>query len=165
MANRVIIKPTQKLLQETFDYHEDGYLIWKKPKISWIKIGQRAGCDRGDGYYYVGYGGKNHTLHRLIFLYHHGYLPEFIDHIDKNHTNNRIENLRPISKKLNAYNTDKLRSNNISGVRGVSWDNQQQKWTVRFKHDGKYLFLGYFNNVEDAKKIRQEAERRYLHYD
>jgi hypothetical protein len=161
----VIIEPTQKLLKETFDYHPDGYLTWLKPKTSWIKIGSRAGGDRGDGYHYVGYGGKNHLLHRLIFLYHYGYLPELIDHIDQDRTNNRIENLKDASRRENIYNTSKLWKHNTSGIRGVSWDSSQQKWSVRFRHDGKYLFFGYFEDINEAKQKREEVERRHLHYD
>lgn len=159
---RKIIELTQQLLQETFDYHEDGYLIWKKPKAKWIKIGSKAGCNCGNGYWSVGFGGKNYLLHRLIFLYHKGYIPDLVDHKNQDHTNNRIENLTEATKKENVYNTNKLWGHNTSGVRGVSWDNKQNKWTVRFKHEGKYLFLGYFENIEEAKQMRQETERRYL---
>lgn len=159
---RLIIPLSQDVLKDTFDYHPDGYLIWKKPKVKWVKIGSKAGWDRGDGYQCLGFGGKHHLLHRLIYLYHHGDMPDLIDHIDQDHTNNRIENLRPSDKKENVYNTSKLWGHNTSGVRGVSWDTKQQKWSVRFKHEGKYLFFGYFLDLEEAKMKRQEIERRYL---
>lgn len=164
MTRRIII-PTQEILQDTFDYREDGVLLWKKPKAAWIKIGSIAGSDRGDGYWTVGFGGKLHLLHRMIFLYHKGYLPNLVDHEDTDHTNNRIENLRELDKRGNAYNTNKLWGHNTSGIRGVSWDNTQEKWVVRFKHQDKYLFGGYFDDIELAKEKRLEMERRHLHYD
>lgn len=73
-------------------------------------------------------------------------------------TDDRIENLREANKSINAYNS-KLDVRNKSGVRGVSWDNGQQKWTARFKRDGKYLFLGYYDTVEEAAAIRAHYEK------
>ena len=60
------------------------------------------------------------------------------------------------------FTTRKLWGHNTSGVRGVSWDSSQQKWTVRFKHEGKYKFFGYFENKEEAIMVREQTERRFL---
>lgn len=152
---------TRELLHEWFDY-EDGKLYWKKSPKYDIPVGTEAGTTRKDGYKVVGFKGKHYLIHRLNFLYHHGYLPELVNHKDQDHTNNRIENLREYNKKNNTYNTSKLWGHNTSGVRGVSWDSKQQKWTVRFKHEGKYKFLGYFEDKEEAIMVRQSAERRFL---
>ena len=85
---------TQKEVCDYFDY-VDGILYWKVQKANAIKIGQAAGSlDERTGYYRIHINSKMYKTHRLIFLYHHGYLPNYVDHIDNNRTNNRIENLR-----------------------------------------------------------------------
>lgn len=108
--------PSQEVLQEWFAYR-DGQLFWKKAPCTWIKPGERAGSRHGDGYEEVGFQGKSYLVHRLIFMWHHGWCPELIDHIDQSRDNHRIENLRPATKRENALNS-KIQSNNKSGVRG-----------------------------------------------
>jgi hypothetical protein len=149
------------LLKEWFDYHEDGYLTWKKCKARRIKSGTRAGYYRKDGYYVVNFLGKPHLGHRLIFAWHYGYLPELIDHEDRDNTNNKINNLKESNKSLNGLNRGEP-INNTSGRKGVFWGNKWGKWTARYKeYKGKYLFLGYFDSFEDAVKARQEKEDFY----
>ena len=158
---RVIVpkdQVTQKLIRETFDYFE-GNLIWVKPKARWLSKGDKVGCQRSDGYIVTNVFGRNYLLHRLIWFWHFGDWPKLLDHIDQNRSNNRIENLRSVNKRINVYNTDKLWSHNTSGIRGVSWDSKNKKWTARFKCNGKYEFLGYFDSKEDAQFSRQQAER------
>ena len=154
---------TQELLREYFKYR-DGNLYWLKPTVNWINVGDIAGSDRGDGYREVGFLGGRYLLHRLIFMYHNGYMPNLIDHIDQDTSNSRIENLRPSDKRLNAYNTE-LPANNKSGHKGVSWCKNGKKWVVRFKHNGKYLFLGYFTDIEEAIKVRISKEQEVVCYE
>jgi hypothetical protein len=153
--------PTQDILKEWFDYHEDGYLIWKKCKANWIKVGEIAGSEKGNGYRTIGFLGRKYLSHRLIFMWHKGYCPDLIDHRDQNPTNSRIENLRPSDKKYNTYNA-KMWSHNTSGYRGVSMDRKTQKWVARFKHKNRYEFLGYFETKERAHEARLERERSCL---
>jgi len=88
----------KELLEEWFIYKE-GRLYWKlSPKYD-IPVGSLVGSVREDGYISVGFTGGKYLLHRLIFLLFNGYLPDLIDHIDQDHTNNRIENLRASDKK------------------------------------------------------------------
>ncbi len=54
----------------------------------------------------------------------------------------------------------KVYSTNTSGVRGVYWYKRDQKWTARITFQGKTYFLGSYENLEDAKKVRKEAEDR-----
>ena len=54
-----------------------------------------------------------------------------------------------------------IRSNNSSGVTGVHWVKQQQRWaSIGFK--GKRHFLGSFERFDDAVVARQEAEQQYF---
>lgn len=126
-------------LHEIFEYR-DGVLYWK-PKP--------AGTIDGNGYMQTGINGRYFKNHRIIFLMHHGYLPDLIDHIDGNKLNNKIENLREATESQNNYNK-RLQKNNRSGVKGVHWVKRFKKWRVRIGFDGKDVHVGYFEKYEDA---------------
>lgn len=72
-----------------------------------------------------------------------------IDHINRDTTDDRWCNLRSTTKSQNLANS-KLRDDNISGARGVSWATRQKKWHARVKH----VHLGYFNDFNEAIKAR-----------
>jgi hypothetical protein len=145
---------SQRALHEMFEYR-DGVLYWK-PKP--------AGTVDGNGYMQTGIKGKYFKNHRIIFLMHHGHLPDLIDHIDGNKRNNRIENLREASNSQNNYNK-RLQKNNRSGVKGVHWVERFKKWRVRIGVDGKDLHVGYFEKYEDAvfaaTKARMDNHRLF----
>lgn len=141
--------------------YSEGKLFWKISPVSWIPIGAEAGNVGGDGYRRTEIFGKRYLVHRLTYALHHGTMPEVVDHIDRNPLNNDISNLRASDKRLNAYNSG-LPSNNKSGVRGVSWCRKANKWTVRFKLNGKYLFLGYYEDIQTATNVRKEYEEIHI---
>lgn len=55
----------------------------------------------------------------------------------------------------------KLSKANTSGVRGVSFKKDKNKYRARIGFKKKTYFLGYFDNIEDAKKAREKAEEKY----
>lgn len=140
-------------------YYNDGQLFWKIKPSYRVKKGQKAGTIGNDGYEHIGIFGKIYMSHRIIFLYHYGYLPKFIDHINGNKLDNKIENLRVANINENQYNS-KIRKDNISGVKGVSWYKRYNKWRAQCKVEGKTINLGYFNDIKEAsmivKKFREE---------
>ena len=149
---------TADLLKEVFEY--DGKdLFWKIPTKG-HKIGQKAGSTYS-GYCCIKFNGKLYKAHRLIYLMNHGELPQFIDHIDGNPLNNKIENLRPANKRENGYNR-KLNANNTTGVKGVTYDIATQKYRARVWANKKVHSLGFFDTIENAKKA-VESCREQLH--
>lgn len=118
---------TEEYVKSLFDY-ADGKLYWKISPSSRAAIGDVAGriTTRG-GYSCTKINKKNYPIHRLIFFWHHGYLPECIDHIDGDRFNNRIENLRMCSRAANAWNT-KLRKDNKTGVKGLRYAKIKNYW-------------------------------------
>lgn len=152
--------PTQDLLKELFDY-QDGELFWKVSKGSRANIGYRAGSVIRSGYLHVMINGKHYYNHRLIFLYHHGYLPEFLDHIDGDSLNNDISNLRVATQQENCRNKKKGKSINgkstTSNFKGVTWDKQHQKWMSYIFVGGKRKHLGRFVSEIDAAKAYNKA--------
>lgn len=92
---------TQEFLKNRFLYNELGRFTYKY-SIGKKLIGDLAGYKKSDGYWRVYINGKGYYLHRLVWLYHKGTLPiNEIDHINRNKSDNRIENLRDISHKDN----------------------------------------------------------------
>ena len=150
---------TQELIKELFDYR-DGELYWKVRNSSRTQIGDKAGTLHHTGYLQTRINGKIYKNHRMIFLYHHGYLSEFIDHIDGCRSNNRIENLREASLSQNQHNK-KINKNNTSGVKGVCWNKQAKKWLVRLDVDGKQKYFGYYHDIEVAKFIAETMRHKY----
>lgn len=155
-------KLTQDLLKELFDYR-DGELYWKVSKAQCIKIGDLAGSvnENINDYKAIGINYKTHLTHRLIFLYHHGYLPEFLDHIDGNRSNNNISNLREATTQENNHNRKKGKSHNgkltSSKFKGVTWDKRSKKWQAQIGINGKNKYLGLFTSEIDAAKAYDKA--------
>ena len=86
-----------------------------------VKSGDIAGSlNKTNKYYQIRLNYKNYLVHRLIFLYHHNYLPKVIDHIDRNKLNNKIENLREVTHSQNLMNC-KSYKNSSSKYKGVTW--------------------------------------------
>jgi len=150
---------TQELVRSIFDY-VDGVLYWKVKKSNATKIGQAAGSlDKKTGYYRIHVNSKMQKTHRLIFLYHHGYLPDYVDHIDNNKTNNRIENLREATKSQNCMN-QKISTRNTTGIKGVMWHKRDKKWFVQLRVNSKCHSFGYYDDKELAELVAIEATNK-----
>jgi hypothetical protein len=95
---------------------------------------------------------KEIRMHRVILN-----APKGIDcdHKDGNTLNNQKYNLRLDPEKRNNQNA-RMRSDNISGYRGIAWDKKYSKWSARINFQGKRYFLGYFDIAKDAAKKRNE---------
>lgn len=70
------------------------------------------------------------------------------------------ENILKEGTRLDFLN-DKISRANTSGVRGVSFKKDKMKYKATIGFKGKTYFLGYFTNIEDAKKAREKAEEKY----
>lgn len=150
---------TQEYLKSIYDYRDDGKLIWKVRKAWRVKIGDVAGC------FHIGLQrrtitvhGRNMLLSRMIFLYHKGYLPEFIDHEDRNGLNDRIENLRAASRAENCKNRT-VSKNSACKYLGVTISGK--KFKARIRLDGKNKQLGNFIKEQDAALAYNKAAVMY----
>ena len=90
-------------------------------------------------------------LHRLIMN-----APEDkeVDHIDGNTLNNNKNNLRWVTITENSMNA-KISNTNTSGVKGVCFNKNNNKWIARININGIRVHLGYFETLEGAKQARQ----------
>jgi hypothetical protein len=85
-------------------------------------------------------------MHRFIVDAPDGVL---IDHEDNNALNNSRRNLRVATKAQNAANS-RLRSDNKSGYRGVSWDDRKEKWRAVVRPKGRQVWIGYYDDPREA---------------
>lgn len=98
--------------------------------------------------------------HRLIMELEDGD-GNVVDHINHNKLDNRKQNLR-ICKHMNNLWNHKIGIKNTSGVSGVNWHNQNDKWQVRIGYKGKEIYLGTYDNFDEAVEVRKEAEKKYF---
>lgn len=83
------------------------------------------------------------------------------DHADRDPFNNRRYNLRLCTTCENSRNI-RVRINNTSGFTGVSWNKNHQKWMARITDKVHHvIYLGSFDNKDDAIKTRLKAEADY----
>lgn len=89
---------------QEFHKRVSSVLRYEDGKLYWIKSGKEAGSMRKDGRVSIRLDGKAYLRYRLCWLLLKGYLPERIDHIDNNRSNDRIENLRECTQSQNRMN-------------------------------------------------------------
>jgi len=160
---------TTEIVRELLDYdQETGIFVWKVRERKWFKSEQGfklfhtryAGTTAGTmwtsetGYQklQIRVLGKSWRSHRLAFLWMDKALPEQVDHLNRDSTDNRWENLAASSAKENMKNKSMF-SNNTSGVTGVSWCKAIGKWRALVRLDGTLKYLGYFEDLHRAKEV------------
>lgn len=140
---------SQQTVMDAFTYHPDGYLMWKSARRR-VRVGSRAGCRNKLGRWVVMIDAKLYLAYRLIFLYHHGYMPHTVDHVNRDCSDDRIGNLREATSSENHRNARKRNTQTSSGFKGVCWSAPRQKWRATIYLNGKQTHLGYFNTEERA---------------
>lgn len=131
--------PSSEWLHDNFDYHNNGYFIRKITRGRSAAGTKVQGKLEANGYYRVNINYSAFLLHRLIWKWHYGTEPVFVDHKDKVRINCRIENLREASKNENARN-QVLPSNNTSSFYCIRWyeyNGVRGKWVASISHDGE----------------------------
>lgn len=83
-----------------------------------------------------------------------------VDHIDGDGLNNQRSNLRLTTHQRNTLN-QRVRRNNTSGYKGVSWHEHTQRWQARIASDGALLHLGIFDTPEEAAVAYNNAALEY----
>lgn len=117
-----------------------------------------ASAKNGQGYIVIQVAGASYRAHRLAWLYVHGEWPqEEIDHINHDRTDNRISNLRPATRLINAKNLSRS-ARCSSGLTGVHWYAKTKKWQAQIMANRKRIHLGYFDSFFDAAACRKSHE-------
>lgn len=151
---------TQEVLQDLFEYdHASGKLIRKRCGLKQL-VGKPAGYLMKSGYVQVHLGGRSLYAHRIIWRMMFGNWPVHIDHVNRNRSDNRIENLREADTLTNAWNFG-LGTNNTSGVLGVSWDADRQKWLAQIQVKKRHIHIGRFEDKNEAIKAYKAAALKH----
>lgn len=111
-----------------------------------------------DNYIYGSKDKKQFPLHQFLLGKVEGLV---VDHINHNTMDNRRKNLRMVTLSENAMN-QRIKSNNTSGVKGVRWHKATQKWQVDITVNQKQIYLGVYENFDEAVKVRKQAEEKYF---
>jgi hypothetical protein len=140
---------TEEILWHDFFEYSDGFLYWKVRPSNRVRIGQKAGSKTSHGYLMVNFQGKGERqpkyVHRIVWEMHFGFIPEgmVIDHINRNRSDNRIENLRVVTPCENTQ-TDDGKCVYFDARRS----NQKKPWYARFKRNGKGFFKTFGSEQE-----------------
>jgi len=151
---------TQEELKDYLHYNPETGIFIRRIKTSNANIGDIVGSTDVHGYKQAGIKGNMYKLHRMAFLYMGKPMPEQVDHINHQKTDNRWCNLRSATAQINQRNKT-IQKNNTSGFNGVWWHKQRSKWVAEIKINRKKNYLGIFKDKQDAINARQEANIRY----
>lgn len=149
---------------------ETGLLFWKERTGDLFKSAgqckrwniryadkQAFTSSNGKGYRAGEIFGVKYVAHRIAWLIHTGSWPKAeLDHMNGVRSDNRILNLREVSRVQNMRNR-KLHANNTSGVNGVSWCRARGKWLARLQIGDRDTYLGLFDTIEAAAEARATA--------
>lgn len=110
----------------------------------------------GGGYNQIDVGKKKVYRHRIIGFCFHGLNIddpiEKVDHINRETTGNTADNLRVVTQQQNSFNR---------GAKGYCWDKRTGNWRAQICIDGRRIYLGRFDNEEDARQAYLDAKAIY----
>lgn len=152
-------------MREYLHYDPDtGAIVWKikRTQNATANVGDMAGGIDDHGYRRVMFDGKKYRAHRLAFLLMGYAMPEQVDHINGDRTDNRWVNLRPANALTNAKNA-RRRADSATALTGVTFSKQHGKWKVRINNDGVTEYLGLFENLLDAAAARLSKQNHYAY--
>jgi len=121
--------------------------------------GKETGHPDGYGYLHFTFRYRKYSNSRVIYFLGTGIDPEekYVDHIDGDILNNKISNLRLATLSQNQDNRKKNK-NNTSGITGVLWSKISKKWRAEIYKDRSLIYLGLFDNKDEAIAVRITAE-------
>jgi hypothetical protein len=148
---------TQQEVLDNFRYNPETGELWRRLKTKSKLISAKS----SSGYFELTFKKKVYLAHRIIWLMIYGYMPIGTDHINRIKTDNRLCNLREANQKENGANHS-MNVNNTSGYKGVMWRKKANKWESSIMYNYRNIYLGLFNNIEDANNAYIKASKKYF---
>ncbi|AGF87895.1 HNH endonuclease [Salmonella phage FSL SP-126] len=151
---------SSEILLNLFNY-KDGNIYWKQ----WKKGRSRnliAGTINNKGYLKVTIDGKQMYAHRIVWIMHNGNIDDGyeIDHINHNRSDNRIENLRIVTRSENAKNLS-MAANNKTGFTDVFFNKKRNKYFSSVKVGNNHIFGGWHDSIESAVTSRNALWKKF----
>lgn len=127
-----------------------------------VKTGNAVGFRCTSGYTRVDFMGRRIAAHRLAWAFVNGEWPTHeIDHINGIKSDNRLVNLRDVSRSTNAQNLRHAMPRRLRDAPlGVSWHRAAKRWRAMIWDGSKNLYLGLFDDPNEAHEIYLEAKRK-----
>jgi hypothetical protein len=161
-VRKSIMASVKNIYEDMGDYYigiTSSGVEFKIDKEDFEKVKRFSWCIGGTGYVIARRGKyENIRIHRMILDLTDN---RTIDHINLDKMDNRKVNLRICNASQNEMNK-RAGSNNTSGCRGVSYIKKFDRWRASITAYGKRVYLGQFKNIEDAIRVRKEAEPKYF---
>jgi rRNA processing protein Gar1 len=89
--------------------------------------------------------------HQFAYYYKYNKIVDCIDHKDGNKLNNKIDNLREVTRQQNQHNRPTAKG----------YIKIKEKFKSQIKINNKTIYLGMFNTEEEARKAYLEAKQKY----
>jgi hypothetical protein len=151
---------TQEKIKEYLHYNPvSGVFTWIKNKGR-AKKGDECSTKDKLGYYRIFFDRRGYGLHEIAHLYMTGkFAKGHVDHIDRNPSNNKWENLRDASYVTSGRNKG-LSKRNKSNIVGV-YKHTNGKWCATLRVNGISKYFGIYKKKVDAVIARRLGEIKY----
>ena len=151
------------LLQDIHYDPDTGVMTWVSAKAYYAQVrGKNAGTVGVNGYIHIKYKRKTLLGHQLAWFIHYRIWPDhYIDHINGDRSDNRIQNLREATAAQNMWNS-RAKATNTSGYKGVHWFRKTGKWRAAITVNRKFHSLGLYSDKEDAKAAYDAAAAKFF---
>jgi hypothetical protein len=172
--------PSPSVLRQLIDYDpETGALVWRVRDVSFFTDGKKSAIGamnawnaryaekpalkvkNSGGYFRGRVFSRRYLAHRVAWAIYSGAWPENeIDHINGDRLDNRIANLRSVTRQENNRNRA-IGITNTSGTIGVSWHSRDLVWSAQIHKNGKQKHIGHFKSKDEAIEARAKANAEY----
>ena len=146
--------PSQEVLVKLFSYDETtGELVRKTGRSAGKPVNVHNGAGKWR-YPQIRVLNKTCYYHRVVFMHQKGYLPDYIDHVDGNKLNTRIENLKETTSSENCRRAEKPAR---ALPKGVYLTKNKSRFTAFCSVNGRNRYLGTFDTAEEAAAAYRTA--------